>query len=151
MQLRQKLRIGRSWHDVRVLGTHPLVQQFIALHPSLVREELRHRPVLAFPSRSLESAALRSLAARLCEATGFMPQAVPAGATVLTVSHSSYATRNPEYPDADAGLRRKAGRSGAGSCSSSTTRANRRPTTWACARRAGRRRYRAHCRSSACT
>jgi hypothetical protein len=99
MQLRQKLRMGRQWHDVRVLGTHPLVQEFIALHPSLVREELRHRPLLAFPSRSLESAALRSLAARLCEATGFMPQAVPAGATVLTVSHSSYAARNPEYPD----------------------------------------------------
>ena len=52
-----------------------------------------------FPAGALESAALRSLAARLCEATGFMPQAVPAGATVLTVSHSSYATRNPEYPD----------------------------------------------------
>ena len=29
-QLRQTLRLGRGWHDVRVLGTHPLVQRFVA-------------------------------------------------------------------------------------------------------------------------
>lgn len=96
-QLRHKLRVGRQWHNVRVLGTHPLVQEFIAIHPSLLREELRNGHVLAFPAHALESPALHSLAALLCQATGFMPQAVAAGATVLTVSHSSYATRNPEY------------------------------------------------------
>ncbi len=108
-QLRQKLRMGRRWHDVRVLGTHPLVQQFIAIHPSLLREELRHSPPLAFPAHALESLALRSLAARLCEATGFMPQSVPARATVLTVSHSSYAARNPAYQDLVRSCARKLG------------------------------------------
>ena len=96
-RLRQRLRLGRRWHDVRVLGTHPLVQQFIAMHPSLLRRELCDDRVQPFPAPALESPALRSLAALLCEATGFAPQAVPAGATVLTVSHSSYATRNPDY------------------------------------------------------
>jgi len=96
-RLRQQLRLGRLWHDVRVLGTHPLVQQFIALHPSLLRQELRDGRVLPFPAAALESPALRSLASLLCDATGFVPQAVPAGATVLTVSHSSYAARNPDY------------------------------------------------------
>jgi hypothetical protein len=98
-RLRQKLRLGPRWHDVRVLGTHPLVQQFIAIHPALLREDLRHRRLLPFPALALESPALRSLAALLCAATGFAPTAVPAGATVLTVSHSSYAARNPDYQE----------------------------------------------------
>jgi hypothetical protein len=96
-RLRQTLRLGRGWSDVRVLGTHPLVQQFVALHPALLRPELRARPVCLFPARGLESAALRSLAATLCTDVGFDPEAVPAGATVLTLSHSDYAARNPEY------------------------------------------------------
>ena len=96
-RLRQKLRVGREWHDVRVLGTHPLVQQFIAMHPSLLRPELQQRANQPFPVDALASAALRSLAAALCEASGFNPQDVPAGAAVLTVSHSSYAVRNPDY------------------------------------------------------
>jgi len=96
-RLRQKLRMGRAWHDVRVLGTHPLVQQFMAIHPALLREELRHHRAQPFPARALESSALRSLAAAMCEATGFLPQSVPAGSTVLTASHSSYAARNPDY------------------------------------------------------
>ena len=96
-RLRQKWRLGRGWCDVRVLGTHPLVQQFIALHPSLLRPELRARPVRPFAAQALESPALQRLAGALCAATGFAPQSVPAGATVLTVSHSSYAARNPPY------------------------------------------------------
>lgn len=95
---RQKLRVGYEWHDVRVLGTHPLVQRFIAMHPPLLRPELRRRSIQPFPTDALASPALRSLAALLCQASGFEPEAVPAGSTVLTVSHSSYAQRNPEYP-----------------------------------------------------
>jgi hypothetical protein len=96
-RLRQKLRLGRQWSDVRVLGTHPLVQQFIALRPALLRPELRHRPVQAFAAEALAAAPLRRLAAALCAGTGFAPATVPAGATVLTVSHSGYAARNPQY------------------------------------------------------
>lgn len=96
-RLRQTMRLGRHWHDVRVLGTHPLVQQFIAIHPQLLRPELRERQVQAFPAHALKSPALVSLAAALCAATGFEPQAVPAGSTVLTLSHSDYAARNPAY------------------------------------------------------
>jgi Alpha-2,8-polysialyltransferase (POLYST) len=96
-RLRQTLRVGRGWHDVRVLGTHPLVQRFIALHPPLLRAELRHRDVQPFPDHALASPALRTLAAALCSQSGFDPAAVHAGATVLTLSHSSYAQRNPDY------------------------------------------------------
>lgn len=96
-RLRQKLRMGRAWQDVLVLGTHPLVQQFIAIHPALLRQELRHRRVQAFPAQALVSPAVRSLAAAMCSLTGFDPQTVPAGSTVLTASHSSYAARNPDY------------------------------------------------------
>jgi len=96
-RLRQTLRLGPRWQDVRVLGTHPLVQQFVALHPGLLRPELRNRPVQAFPTAALESPALRSLAAALCAGSGFDAASVPAGATLLTLSHSSYGARNPEY------------------------------------------------------
>ena len=96
-QLRQTLRLGRNWSLVRVLGTHPLVQDFIALHPHLLRAELRGRRILPFPARALDSSALRSLAAALCADAGFDANSVPANATILTLSHSSYAQRNPEY------------------------------------------------------
>lgn len=96
-RLRQKLRMGSAWQDVLVLGTHPLVQQFTAIHPALLREELRHRRVQAFPAQALESPAVRGLAAAMCGIAGFLPQTVPAGSTVLTASHSSYAARNPDY------------------------------------------------------
>ncbi len=97
VKLRQKLRLGRQWNDVQVLGMHPLVQQFIALRPSLLRKELRTQRTQAFPAAALASPALRGLAAALCADSGFTPGSVPPGSTVLTVSHSSYATRNPEY------------------------------------------------------
>ena len=94
---RQRLRLGRHWHDVGVLGTHPLVQQFLALHPDLLRDELRQRTVQPIPAEALASPTLRSLAAAICTAAGFAPQSVPPGATVLTLNHSEYATRNPDY------------------------------------------------------
>ena len=96
-RLRQTLRVGRGWNDVRVLGTHPLVQCFIALHPLLLRTELRGRPVRPFPDNALAAPALRSLSAALSAQAGFDAAVVGAGATVLTVSHSSYAQRNPDY------------------------------------------------------
>jgi hypothetical protein len=96
-QLRQTLRLGRHWSNVRVLGTHPLVQDFIALHPQLLRAELRGRRIQPFPPRALDAQALRSLAAALCAGAGFDADSVPPNATMLTLSHSSYAQRNPEY------------------------------------------------------
>ena len=96
-QLRQALRVGRNWSNVRVLGTHPLVQDFIALHPQLLRAELRGRRIHTFPAQALESPALRSLALALCADAGFDASAVPENAAMLTLSHSSYAQRNPQY------------------------------------------------------
>ena len=96
-QLRQKLRLGRNWSNVRVLGTHPLVQDFIALHPQLLRAELRGLRIQPFPAQALDSPALRSLAAALCADVGFDASSVPQSATLLTLSHSSYAQRNPDY------------------------------------------------------
>lgn len=94
---RQQLRMGRHWRDVSVLGTHPLVQQFLALHPQLLRHELRQREVRPIPAEALARPALRSLAAAVCTIAGFAPQSVPPGAAVLTPNHSSYATRNPDF------------------------------------------------------
>lgn len=94
---RQRLRVGRGWHDVRVLGTHPLVQRFVAIHPALLRPELRSRAVDPFPVEALELPALRSLARAICARAGFDPAAVPAGAVLLAANHSSYAERNPDY------------------------------------------------------
>lgn len=96
-QLRQTLRLGRHWSNVRVLGTHPLVQDFIALHPRLLRAELRERRIQPFPAQALDAPALRSLAAALCTEAGFDAGSVPANATMLTLSHSDYAQRNPQY------------------------------------------------------
>lgn len=94
---RQRLRLGRQWHDVQVLGTHPLVQRFLALRPSLLRPELRERVVEPISAEALASPPLGTLAAAMCQAAGFEAQSVPAGAAVLTLSHSSYAARNPDY------------------------------------------------------
>jgi hypothetical protein len=112
-QLRQALRVGRNWSNVRVLGTHPLVQDFIALHPRLLRAELRGRRIQAFPARELDSPTLRSLASALCADAGFEPRSVPEDAAMLTLSHSSYAQRNPEYVQMVAACAQKlAGRPG---------------------------------------
>jgi hypothetical protein len=110
-RLRQRLRLGREWSNMRVLGTHPLVQQFIALHPQLLRTELRDREIRPFPAQALESPALRSLATALCAELGFDARSVPDHATVLPLSHSSYAQRNPDYQQMVAACaRRLAGR-----------------------------------------
>jgi len=94
---RQRLRVGRGWHDVRVLGTHPLVQQFVAIHPQLLRPELRQRPTRQFPAAALAAQPLRSLATAMCARSGFAASSVAAGAVLLSLSHSSYADRNPDY------------------------------------------------------
>jgi hypothetical protein len=96
-RLRQRLRIGRSWTDVRVLGTHPLVQHYVAIYPELLRPELQQRRLRTFPATALSSSPLRSLAAAIAELTGFDAAAVPPGSVLLGLSHSSYAERNPDY------------------------------------------------------
>ncbi|MCK6423653.1 MAG: alpha-2,8-polysialyltransferase family protein [Burkholderiaceae bacterium] len=94
---RQRLRYGAGWQDVRVLGTHPLVQCFVALQPAQVREALRTRTLRAFPGHRLDAAPLRALARRFAAQAGFEAASLPAGAVLLTLSHSSYARRNPDY------------------------------------------------------
>lgn len=94
---RQRLRLGRGWSDVQVLGTHPLVQRYLAIHPELLRPELRGPNVARLPSACLGSAVLQELAGRLCARSGFEAQGVGAGAVLLTLSHASYAERNPDY------------------------------------------------------
>jgi hypothetical protein len=96
-RLRQRWRLGRGWADVRVLGTHPLVQQFNASHPALLRRELRNDKARPFPLHRLGAEAIRRLAACFCECVGFDPQRIPAGAAILTLNHSAYARRNPDY------------------------------------------------------
>jgi len=96
-RLRQRLRLGRHWADVQVLGTHPLVQQFDAIHPELLRAELRSGPVQPFPVQALGADSLRQLARSFCELVGFQPQSIGAGSVLITISHSSYARRNPSY------------------------------------------------------
>lgn len=95
--LRQRLRLGAGWANVRVLGTHPLVQQYLALHPGLLRPELRMPNVRQLPVAPLGSDALRRVARAFCTQANFDPDRVPAGAAVLTLSHSNYARRNPGY------------------------------------------------------
>jgi hypothetical protein len=94
---RQRLRVGRGWADVRVLGTHPLVQQFIALHPTLLRPELRDSRVRSLPGEALSAPAIRHLASALCSATGFDPATIPLDAALIAINHSGYMKRNPDY------------------------------------------------------
>jgi hypothetical protein len=94
---RQRLRMGRGWSDVQVLGTHPLLQRYLALHPERVRAELRGHVVEPLPSAQLGSASLLEFAGRLCQLTAFDTQRVDAGAVLLTLGHASYAARNPDY------------------------------------------------------
>jgi hypothetical protein len=96
-RLRQRLRLGREWADVRVLGTHPLVQEFAAMYPALLRPELRGPKARALPADALSSEPLQRFARRLCELAGFDAATVPAGAAVLTISSSNYSQRNPDY------------------------------------------------------
>jgi Alpha-2,8-polysialyltransferase (POLYST) len=94
---RMRLGVGRGWHDVQVLGTHPLIQHFTAIHPQLLRPELRSASVQQFPFDRLSAEPVRRLAAVFCELAGFQAQALPAGAVLLTLSSSQYAQRNPDY------------------------------------------------------
>ena len=90
---RRTLRLERGWHDVRVLGTHPLVQRF--RQSRLLRPELaRAGRCRAFPAQARHRQPCTSTTA-LCAGTA--AQSVPPGATVLTLSHSSYAARNPDH------------------------------------------------------
>jgi hypothetical protein len=94
---RQHLRFGRHWSDVRVLGTHPLVQAFLALHPHLLRPELRSRPVRPFPAEQLSAPSLRELAHHIALSRGWAPSTLRDGTALLALNHSSYAKRNPGY------------------------------------------------------
>lgn len=94
---RMRLVVGRGWHDVQVLGTHPLTEVFKAIHPQLLRPELRGRDVEPFPADRLGGQAVRGLAAVFCGLAGFDAQSIPAGAVLLTLSSSQYAQRNPDY------------------------------------------------------
>jgi hypothetical protein len=94
---RQHLRFGRHWSDVRVLGTHPLVQAFLALHPRLLRPELRSRPVHPIPAEQLSAPSLRELAHRIASLRGWAPSTLHDGMVLLALNHSSYAKRNPGY------------------------------------------------------
>jgi len=94
---RQRLRLGPGWHSVQVLGTHPLVQQFTALRPQLLRPELRQRNVQPFPAHRLASAPLRHLAGAFCAAADFDAATLSGSAVLLILNHSSYAQRNPQY------------------------------------------------------
>jgi hypothetical protein len=94
---RQRLRLGRGWCDVQVLGTHPLVQRYLAMHPELLRAELRGHVVELLPSAQLGSASLQAFASRLCRLTAFDTQRVASAAVLLALGHASYAERNPDY------------------------------------------------------
>ena len=96
-KLRQHWRLGRRWADVRVLGTHPLVQHFNATHPGLLRRELRNDKVHPFPLHRLGAESIRRLATCFCEHVGFDRQRIVAGAAIVTLNHSDYARRNPDY------------------------------------------------------
>lgn len=96
-RLRQRLRLGPDWVDVRVLGTHPLVQEFVALHPHLLRPELRHMRVRPFPSTLLAGRSLQKLAHVVSQAQGWTPARLSDGTVLLALNHSSYAQRNPGY------------------------------------------------------
>lgn len=99
-RLRQRARHGSGWADVRVLGTHPLVQQFIALYPDLLRPELRDDRVRPFPVRHLGCEALRQFTAAFCDEAGYRIPDDCQGAILLAISHSSVASRNPDYVQA---------------------------------------------------
>jgi hypothetical protein len=110
-RLRQRLRLGRGWSDVQVLGTHPLVQQYLALYPHLLRPELRAHPVAPLPSARLAGASLQQLAARFCALTSFDATSMAPHGMLLTLNHHGYAQRNPAYaPLVQAGAQRLAAR-----------------------------------------
>lgn len=96
-RLRQRLRLGPLWRDVRVLGTHPLVQRYTAIHPPLLREELRDARVQPFPSAQLDSPPLRQFAQACCEGAAFDPLILRGHTMLLSLSSSNYARRNADY------------------------------------------------------
>jgi hypothetical protein len=95
-RVRQRWRYGPQWSDVRILGTHPLVQRYSAIHPLLLRPELRGN-VVQFPAAQLDSPPLRQFAGTVCRLVGFDPRMMPAQPLLLSVSSSTYARRNPDY------------------------------------------------------
>jgi hypothetical protein len=73
------------------------VQRYTAIHPHLLRRELRNHSVQPFPSEQLGSAPLRHFAGAFCELAGFDPLGLPEWPLLLSISSSTYARRNPDY------------------------------------------------------
>lgn len=95
--LRRRRRCGGQWADIRVLGTHPLVQEFLAIYPDLVRDALQSR-VYPMAAGALASPAMIEFATLIASACGYVHVSNPGGnSAVLALSHSSYAARNPAY------------------------------------------------------
>lgn len=68
--LQRKLMHGRSWGNLKVLGTHPLVQQLVVHFPEALRPELRQSPVTRYPRERLHDPRLRGLAELIADRSG---------------------------------------------------------------------------------
>lgn len=74
--MRKRLFVARHWLPLRVLGTHPLVQEVRVLRPAVVRPELsaRARPL---DIELMQSPVLRRLAGRMVSETGATAEDCP--------------------------------------------------------------------------
>lgn len=91
-------RYGRAWRNVRVLGTHPLVQSFVANFPAALRPDLAGRPFERYPTEILGELDLAAFARSFAQRCGL--DAAPWQDTdVVMAVPGPYVNRfNPDYP-----------------------------------------------------
>ena len=91
-------RHGPGWHNLEVLGTHPLVQRFVGHYPEAFRPELAYRPHQRYPTAILGELDLAAFARALAQRLGVDP-APWQGADVVLAVPGDYVFRfNADYP-----------------------------------------------------
>lgn len=112
--LLHRWRYGPQWHNLEVLGTHPLVQRFIGHYPQAFRPELAARPHERYPGEVLAQLPLEDFARRLGLRLGIDATSWQAADVLLPAPGDYVFDFNPDYPQrmravvgalVDAGLR----------------------------------------------
>jgi hypothetical protein len=91
-------RYGRAWRNVRVLGTHPLAQGFVAHFPEALRPELARRPHQRYPTQILGELDLAGFARGFAQRRGVDPAPWQDSDVVIAVPGQYVNRFNPDYP-----------------------------------------------------
>ena len=93
------LLFGRSWAGIEVLGTSEWISSGLFVYPALVRNELTNLPKRQIPRSAFFAPVMHRFAAQMVSSAGADLGRVRRLDAVVTISHSSVASRSLHYKD----------------------------------------------------